>query len=349
MVADRYSLDNDSQMGHWDEFVSNHPKGTPYHLSGWLRVIQRTYAFVPHLFVWQWGGAISGVLPLFSVHGLIGGRRLVSLPFSDYGGPLFLDEKVEAHALEETIADCKRQEKSIEIRGPVPGELGFIPLNYYKSHVLPLSGSFADITNKIDRRTILYSVRKAEKAGLEIREANDAGGMEHFYRLNSLTRRKHGVPAQSKEFFANVLEHVIGRGLGFLLLSHHLTQAVGGSLFLRAGRSLHYKYNASDPDCLGKMTPNHALTYHAIRKGNDEGYVSLDFGRSSPDNAGLMRYKSMWGCECIDCPYSYFPRVRGASSTEENSGIFRAFTGLWRRLPVSVTQALGPRIYRHMV
>ena len=349
MMVDRFSLENDLEMGKWDEFVLNHPRSTPYHLSGWLKVIQQTYSFRPLLFVWRGEGAISGVFPVFLVRQFTGDRRLISLPFSDYGGPLFLEEKVAGEALEELLREYKRQQKSIEIRGFVPEGLGFIPLEYYKSHVLSLSESLSAISSRIEKRTILYSIRKAERAGLETRESNDADGMEQFYRLNVLTRRKHGVPAQSKAFFENLLQNMIRKGFGYLLLSHYMSQTVAASLFLNAGRRLHYKYNASDPNVLGKITPNHALTFHAIKKANEEGYLSLDFGRTSPDNEGLMRYKAMWGCECLDCPYHYFPQIRGASSTAESSRLFKAFTGLWRRLPMSTTRAIGPWIYRYMV
>ena len=172
--------------------------------------------------------------------------------------------------------------------------------------------------------------------------------MEQFYRLYVLTRRKHGVPAQPKAFFENLLQNMIRTGFGYLLLSHYASQTIAGSLFLTAGRRLHYKYNASDPNVLGKITPNHALTFYAIKKGNEEGYLSLDFGRTSPDNKGLMRYKEMWGCECLDCPYHYYPHIRGASSTAESSWLFKAFTRLWRRLPIAATRAIEPWICRYM-
>jgi len=141
---------------------------------------------------------------------------------------------------------------------------------------------------------------------------------------------------------------MIAKGFGFVLLAVHESKVVAGSLFLKLGKGIHYKYNASDPDILGKITPNHSLTWQAIVKGCSEGCESIDFGRTSPDNEGLMRYKEMWGARCLDAPYYYYPAIRGAVSTEESGLRYKLGTGLWKKLPDFVVEKLGPRLYKHM-
>src|SRR4030042_4360079 len=82
-----FSLCNESEMRRWDEFVESHPKGTPFPLSCWIRTIQETYAFTPFLYVEKDADEnISGILPCFLVKNFLTGSRIVSLPFSDYGG-----------------------------------------------------------------------------------------------------------------------------------------------------------------------------------------------------------------------------------------------------------------------
>ena len=77
----------------WDDFVISHPLATPYHLSSWLLTIYYTYFFRPYLFVQKnENKTICGVLPLFYVKGIFGKKRMISLPFSDYGGPLLLND-----------------------------------------------------------------------------------------------------------------------------------------------------------------------------------------------------------------------------------------------------------------
>jgi len=343
-----FSLYNESQMKQWDEFVESHPDGTPYHLSCWLRTIHETYSFKPLLYVVKKDdGSIFGILPFFLVKSWVTGRRLVSLPFSDYGGPLFLDKGEEAQLLKNIIHEHGKSVKYIEIRSKLTEGSDFIAYNYYKRHVLYLDISLSVLRKNIDKRTIQYSIRKAEKKGIEIKKENSPMGMNAFYRLNMLTRKKHGVPCQPRKFFEKLLENVISKGHGFILLAFYDSKAVASSLFLMCNNTIHYKYNASDPDYMKKISPNHSLTYQAIREGCERGFTGFDFGRTSRDNLGLMRYKNMWGSKVFDIPHYYYPQIKGASSTEESSGLYRGMTHSWRLLPSPIIEKIGPLIYKH--
>lgn len=314
-----------------------------------MRTIQDTYSFKPLLYVCKDGGGdISGVFPCFFIRTYATGSRIVSLPFSDYCGPLFKDKREEEEVLSEVVKRYGQHVKYIEIRSPVTQDSGLICHNYYKRHLLNLDSEPALVRKKLNKRTIQYSIRKANKAGVKIREENTKWGMREFYRMNMLTRKKHGVPSQPKQFFQNLYDHMITTGHAFILLAIYESKAVAASLFLKSNHSIHYKYNVSDPLYLKKITPNHLLTWYAIEKSCKEGYRFLDFGRTSPDNSGLMRYKEMWGAKPVDAPYYYYPQMRGASATEESSRIYQMITSIWRRLPEPVLEKLGPLIYRHL-
>jgi len=343
-----FSLDNKHNMGLWDEFVQSHPEGTPYHLSGWLRTIADTYSFKPILYAKKdEAGKLTGVFPLFKVGGLLTGSRLVSLPFSDYGGPLFEDGAWDEHILKEILEGFAKRVKYVEIRSSLKSNTEFVCHDYYKRHIFRFGPDLLSMRKKINKRTIQYSIRKAERQGVEITMGDTMEEMLEFYRLNFMTRKKHGVPPQSKAFFKNLFENVISEGHGFILLAKHDSRIVAGSLFLVCGRGIHYKYNASDPSYLKKTTPNHLITWIAIRNGFEKGYEFMDFGRTSPDNEGLMRYKAMWGSECQNVPYYYYPQVTGTSSTEEGNLFYRVVTGIWKFLPDKIIEELGPMIYKH--
>ena len=343
------SLDSEVEMKTWDAFVESHPSGSPYHLSPWLRALRETYGFKPLLYAAKSdGGELQGVFPLFLIKGLLGGSRIVSLPFSDYGGPLFIDETAEKECVKEILDVYANACKYIEIRGKVPEDERFVSHNYYKRHILDLDADSSVVRKKIDKRTIQYSIRKAEKSGITIEEANSESGMDKFFRLNALTRKKHGVPGQPRKFFNALYREVIAKDNGFLYLATHKSKVVAGSLFLKCGKVLHYKYNASDPDMLSQLTPNHSLTWEAVVKGCKGGYTSIDFGRTSPDNEGLMRYKGMWGANCLDVMYYYYPQIRGATSIEESGLAYKTATWMWQKLPDYLVERLGPFLYRLM-
>ena len=346
---EKISLYDDTEITKWDEFVESHPLGTPYHLSCWLRTIQKTYLFEPVLYVYkEANGEMAGVFPFFLIKSFFTGTRFVSLPFSDYGGPLFKENINENELLSIIKKDYGSSAKYIEIRSVIHGDTDFKCHNYYKHHVLNLETDLDKIKQKINKRTIQYSIRKAEKAGVEIKEENSQYGMDEFCRLNTLTRKKHGVPSQPKIFFTNLLDNVILKGHGFILLAIYDSKVIASSFFLKFSKQIHYKFNASDPEYLKKLSANHLLTWTAIKKGISEKYIYMDFGRTSPDNHGLMRYKSMWGMDCFDVPYYYYPKIIGATSIKESGIHYRIMTSIWRSLPDAALEKISGIIYKHL-
>ena len=347
-MPEKYSPFNESEIGRWDDFVESHPKGSPFHLSGWIRTIYETYAFEPLLYICKdGGGKISGVLPFFLIKSFITGTRIVSLPFSDYGGPLFSNGEEGKDLLERIREERNNRIRYFEIRGFLSNNCGFVEHNYYKRHVLQLFPDPEKVLKKVDKRTIQYSVRKAQRQLVEVREENNQQGMEELYRLNKLTRMKHGIPSQPLKFFRALLENIVLKGNASILLALYDRKVIAAGFFLKFKETFYYKYNASDPNYLSKVTANHLLTWRAIEKACQEGYLFFDFGRTSPDNSGLMRYKEMWGANPSELPYFYYPGIKGTSSIEERNIIYRMLTAIWRRLPDRLIETIGPAILKH--
>src|SRR5213083_2352774 len=70
----------------WDAFVRSSAHGSPFHLLAWKRVVEATFGHRPHYLLAAGSDSVEGVLPLFEVRGLFGGRGLVSVPYGVYGG-----------------------------------------------------------------------------------------------------------------------------------------------------------------------------------------------------------------------------------------------------------------------
>lgn len=343
----RYSISNQSEMDKWDDFVNSHPRATPFHLSCWLNTIYDSYKFNPLLYVIiNAKNEISGVFPFFEVKGLLNGRQIVSVPFSDVCGPLvnYYQEKI---LLKEVIDENLKKVKCIEIKGPLFNTEGFYRNNSYFHHSLRLNKDPAEVRKNFDKRTVLYSIRKAIKAGVVIREENSLSGIKEFYRLHLLTRRKHGIPAPPFEFFKKMFEHMISKGFGILLLAEWNSKVIAAGVFFRFRKSLYYKYNASDPHYMAQKTPNHLLTWHAIEQACLKGYRIFDFGRASVANSGLIRYKEMWGSQRENLPYYYYPKSNSLA-IRENSFLYTLFTKIWRLVPESVAEKVGSQIYKYL-
>jgi hypothetical protein len=77
-----------------------------------------------------------------------------------------------------------------------------------------------------------------------------------------------------------------------------------------------------------------------MRTGIEEGFRVLDFGRSSPD-AGTFEAKRQWKAEAHQLYWHYHP-----DTAEPGQDLQRLVwaTRVWKRLPVSVVDRLGPRV-----
>src|SRR2546427_11365486 len=70
----------------WDRFVEQHPHATVAHLAAWGAVFEGAYRHERVYLVAEEAGEIAGVLPLVVIKSRLFGRRVVSMPFLDYGG-----------------------------------------------------------------------------------------------------------------------------------------------------------------------------------------------------------------------------------------------------------------------
>ena len=80
---------SDSLGESWDRFVTSHPSGRFIHLRGFKRTVEVVYGMKPEYWLHARRGRIEAVFPCFHYRSLLFGKRLVSQPFSEYGGILF--------------------------------------------------------------------------------------------------------------------------------------------------------------------------------------------------------------------------------------------------------------------
>lgn len=335
-------------MVRWDDYVLSHQAGTPFHLSAWIRTIHETYSFQPELSVsCDKSGGINGVLPYFKINSLLSRPRIVSLPFSDYCSPLTFSIDIERELLKETLKK-NAGASSIEVRGPLADPSGYRYHEHYSRYILRLDPDPMKTYKKFNKKTTVRCIKKAEKAGIKIIEDNSPNGVEIFYKLNKLTRKKHGVPCQSKFFFECITKNIISKGLGFILLAFYESEAISGALFFKFNKSIYYKYNASDPAYLVSKAPNHLLLWHLIQKATGDGYDMVDLGRTAKENLGLTRYKKMWGAEALELPYYFYPSVKGVASNKESGLSYRIATGIWKHMPNTIIDRLGPILMKRL-
>ncbi|HXX78833.1 MAG TPA: GNAT family N-acetyltransferase, partial [Ktedonobacteraceae bacterium] len=327
---------------HLSSLVEEQAKNIFYYDPRWFELINKLYGYrVITLTATNAEGQISGYLPLCLVSSFFTGRRLVSLPFSDQC-PLLAADEATANELIDKAIQLARQEhvKYLELRAGSDDVLikrpEFTENNLYVNWIVPLYDCPEDVWKGL-RKPVQHQIKKSQKHGIRIRTADQREDMGIYYKLHLQTRtKKHGMPAQSKDYFFELWDTFAQDGTLQLLLAEYQDIPVAGIILLARGNTIHYAYGASDEHYLN-LAPNNLLFWTAMTWGCEKGYKRFDLGRTACDNEGLMEFKRRWGAKKEALPYFYYPHTAGLAATSEKSWKYRLLTDTWRKLPLGIS------------
>ena len=318
-----------------------------FHSSAWARILHDTYGYQP-LYVAKTDllGKLASLLPLMEVWSWLTGKRGVGLPFTDVAEPLCADAASFRELHDAALAlGRSRGWKYLECRGgkswqpEAPASTGFL------RHSLALSiGENALLVGFDD--SVRRAIRKAERGELKIEFARGPEAMQEFYRLMCLTRRRHGVPPQPYRFFVNIQRHALAPGHGWIVLARHAGQPVAGAVFLHFGRQAIYKFGASD-ESHQQLRANNLVMWRAILHYASEGFVDLDFGRTSLGNEGLRKFKLGWGAQERQVDYTRYD-LRNSGYVAASDKTQGWHNRVFQALPLPISRLAGSLLYRHI-
>lgn len=329
----------------WDDEVTAISGHTVFHRAAWAMVLAETYGHRPYYLRVSEGETVAALVPVMEVHSRFTGRRGVSLPFSDFAGPLWTGPTHLGvyQVLQELTVE--RKWGHLEIRGGPPPLGGARPFHCYAAHQINLVPGDQCLAGNLPSTT-WRAIRRAERSGLTVSVERGEDAMEDFYRLHGRTRRRHGLPPQPVTFFLSIGRHLIDAGLGEIVMGRSRGEAVAGAVFLHSGGRAIYKFGASEPAFWG-LRPNHLVMWHAIRHLAQLGCTSLNLGRSSCDDHGLRRFKHSWGCDEDMLNYFRYSDSRMAW-IENQPHATESHPFLFGHLPVVLNRVAGRLIYPHL-
>jgi len=329
----------------WAQFVDRVPGTLIFHHPAWLRLVCGQYGYPVSAWVMTTpGGDVAAGLPVALLRSRLTGTRLVALPFSETCPPVIDPasgiEPVEfaRHLNHERTS----QGLTLEVRAGLPAGQGAVVSTSFVNHRLDLEPDVAAVEARFAKRQVKRGIAKAIREGVSIERRTDTEGLRRFYRLHAPTRRRQGLPTQSKRFVLRFAE-LFRIGLGFVLIARQNDRDVAAAVFLTAGGTLTYEFGASDRRYLGAR-PNNLLFMEAIQWGCDTGHHTLDLGRTHPDNHGLRAFKSSWGAEESQLPYSRFGSPVGGTG---GGRLRRAMNATIPRAPTLFSRVVGSVLYRH--
>jgi hypothetical protein len=339
-------------IGHpfWDSLVAA-TDSSVFHSTGWLRVLDETYGMpiCAYVLLNEADQPISGVsyCPVQDFKG----RRLVSMPFSDFCDPLAtnpaqLNELLEA-LLEEgspLFMRCLHNELPLS-------DSHLECYNRAKWHGLDLRPELESLWQGL-HGSARRAIRRAQQNHVEVRAAQSKRELRAFYEMHLEVRKhKYHLLAQPYRFFERIWERFVETEQGVLLLARQRNEIVGGTFFLQWKDRFYYKFNASVLDNLADR-PNDLLIWEGIRCAKASGCTYLDFGLSDWDQEGLIRYKRKFTTE--EKTISFLRSLSCEKPTEQEQQIrtlLPQLTALLTDEAVSnaVTERAGEVLYRFFV
>lgn len=226
-----------------------------------------------------------------------------------------------------------------------PYALRPVPFCSYLGHTLDLTAGEEKIFSNF-RDSTRRNIKKAINQGVEIRVSSDLKAVKEFCRLNSLTRKEHGLPPQPYHFFQKVFEYVLSKGLGFVVLASRDDQNIAGAVFFIVGDKAIYKYGASDKR-YQELRANNLVMWEALKWFGDKGCKIFCFGRTEEENEGLQQFKAGWGPQEHQIQYFKYVLTEEAFILCKRRGT-AIYTGVFRRLPIPMLNIVGSFLYRHM-
>lgn len=331
----------DGQAAEWDAFVETCEAGTVFHRHAWRCVIEETFGHeVTRWCVRDAGGMLAGVLPLVRVRSRLFGHFLVSMPFVSYGGPLGSAKATAALAsfaaelATETHADllelrCRRE-------AAIP-----LPVSHRKvtvSLAIPEGGAEALWSGL--KAKVRSQVRRPQKEGLTVRFGADEAPA--FYGVFAHHMRDLGTPVMPWRWF-----ECVRRELGDrieIACVYRRAEPVAAGWGFRSGGEFEITW-ASALRKYAALAPNMLLYWAFLERCAASGVRVFNFGRGTP-GGGTHRFKLQWGGR--DEPLWWYQQARGGSvaTPSADDARFGLAQRIWRRLPLAVANAVGPRIVR---
>lgn len=309
----------------------------------WLSILERGLGHEPFALEAIAEGRTCGFLPLAFVSSVLFGRFLISLPYLNSNGVIAEAADVHTALIRRAVelAD-ELNVRYLELRHERPIHHPELTVTIAsKVHMrLALPKTVGKLWKGFDPK-VRNQVRKGDKHGF----TTAWGGLElldGFYAVLSENMRDLGSPVYGESLFREILTTFPDHAEICLLRDGKRPAAAA---LLLHGRGVTEVPTASslrdyNPSCVN-MLMYCKLQERAVERGQSV----FDFGRSTLDG-NTFRFKKQWGAEPHPAAWQYHVREGTVTDMRPDNPRYQRMIRLWQKLPVRLTQYLGPAIVR---
>jgi len=324
-------------------------KGNLFYSKKWIEVLKGEYDFDFYVVV----SSSQTEKPIFVFVQLadIFGKRILSLPFSDYTEPLVQTE----NELCEILNFLKESYKNHAITIKYHGIIDESKINDYKNirqalcHRVFLDNNSDMIWQKTSR-AFKKGVKKAKKHKLYVKKYNCSDGIAIFHQmLTDLRRNKLHILPQPKSYYMRMYDNFICQEKGNLWMTFMDNKPIAAAILLHSGEAMFDKMGVSDSKYL-EYRPNNILLWEIMKYGQSNGFKYLDMGLTPSGNEGLMRFKdSLGGKKTPINYYRYLPLNYNYQQEEDMKNVLTKVTKLFVKsvVPDEIVQEAGSLLYQY--
>jgi len=326
----------------WDEYVNANSECTSYHRWAWKDVFERVFGWPAIYLLAEENGVVRGVLPLIRQKCCLR-SYLSSMPHLKGGGIVADDASIERHLFRAASDAANRVDATyLELRHLSPRDLPTVMRGDKVSAVLPIAPDSEERLRRLDKKA-RNLVRKSLTFGMTA-EFGRAELLSSFYRIYRRNMHDLGSPAYSQKFFSEILDQFPGESRICLARSGDQEVAAGFMIGFRDTVEVGW---ASSYRTFLHLKPNMFLYWSMLSFAAEQGYKYLDFGRSSR-HSGTLDFKMQWGAVASDLYWSYYWPKQEPESPQTRGGGMQMASRIWKRLPLAVTNAVGPALVRNI-
>jgi hypothetical protein len=275
------------------------------------------------------------------------GRRVSSLPFSDFSDPLGRIDAETWQVLRGPLATGD-QPFSVRTRCHQLAEIepGLTEVGRSAWHGRRLEPDQASLWEGL-AASARQNVRRAQREGVTIEVRTDIDAVLAFHRLHvALRKRKYRMLAQPAAFFSAIADHFGREGNLAVVRATRDDELLASVVLLRWDGTAYYKFNAATERGY-ELRANDLVMWESLRLAQSWGCRHFDFGLSGLDQPGLLRYKQKYATDTSFLVTLRRPAAMPAGGDRVQATVDRLVSLLTEPdVPDEITARAGDELYR---
>ena len=330
-----------SQQDVWNASLHTLPGATLYHRYEWRDINQASFGHRSAYLAAVDQDRIVGLFPMVQVKSRLFGNIACSLPFVNYGGACAESEPIERQLLE-AARDVANEwgVEYLEIRSRRP--FAELPTSQHKVSMTVRLDRDPDVLWKAFTSAHRQDIRGAYKKGLTAR-IGGAELLDDFYAILSESWRDQGTPIYSRSYLQSVAAAF--PDITRLCVVYAGGEPAAASLDMLAGDTAEGLWLGARAK-FRRQYAGYVLYWELIKNACERGLQEFHLGRSTTQSGGEI-FKKKWNAYPVQLYWQYVLRTRREiPQLNVDNPKYRLAIKAWQKLPVPVTQVIGPFIAR---